>query len=174
MTEVPSIGFSRGSPTEQFPYVGFTIDISRTESKFTFSVEKGEQGENNQQRNAKSEKTKKSGKGNQADTDDKPATPTAPTRWSTNLERVISNCRTAFLAMTKSFTFPELEQMSRTGLPWQSLEEIISRGTSTTRSLQFVCICIGTKHHTSLVTPGEIIHLLGRQSRWVLFCQIFN
>jgi hypothetical protein len=108
MTEVPSIGFSRGSPTEQFPYVGFTIDISRTESKFTFSVEKGEQGENNQQRNAKSEKTKKSGKGNQADTDDKPATPTAPTRWSTNLERVISNCRTAFLAMTKSFTFPEL------------------------------------------------------------------
>jgi hypothetical protein len=71
-SEVPSIGFSRGSPTEQPPYVGFTINISRAESKFTFWVEKGEQGENNQQRNAKSEKTK-SGKGKQADTDDKPA-----------------------------------------------------------------------------------------------------
>jgi hypothetical protein len=77
MTQVPSIGFSCGCPAEQPPYVGFTINIPRAESKFTFSVEKGEQGEN-QQRNDKSDKAKKSGKGKQADTDDKPANLNSP------------------------------------------------------------------------------------------------
>ncbi|PMD60170.1 uncharacterized protein K444DRAFT_629587 [Hyaloscypha bicolor E] len=70
---VPSISFSCGFPAEQPQYVGFTVNIPRAESKFTFSVEKGDQSENNQQRNAKSEKAKTSGKGKQADTNDKPA-----------------------------------------------------------------------------------------------------